>query len=196
MLRTSKLSLSKIVMLIVASVFLVAFAGRAERGDLSKRVWYHGQLTPFGELLDKGVVPQCHDGMGRGMLTCYDTKEELAAATGVDLTGVDRVAVEQLRSAGIVAQVQADWYACLYDGLGLTGDSVLLWHDYTDLKEVLFDNITSSIEIPGGAGYSSYYADSDYGGSSWAFCTTKADLGPYGLDNMISSVRKGYYPAP
>lgn len=65
-----------------------------------------------------------------------------------------------------------------------------------DLKEVLFDNITSSIEIPGGAGYSTYYADPSYGGISWAFYATKTDLGPYGLDNMISSVGRGLYRAP
>ena len=180
-------------MLIVASTFLVGFAGRSERGDLSKRVWYYGQLVPFGELLDEGVVPQCHDGLGPGVITCYDTKEELAAATGVGLAGVDKVVVERLRSASTVAQVQGDWYACLHDGIGLKGDSFLLMYDYPDLKKALFDNITSSIEIPGGAGYSTYYADPGYGGINWAFCTTKNDLRPYGLDNMISSVRRGCY---
>ena len=51
----------------------------------------------------------------------------------------------------------------------------------------------SSIEIPAGARYSTYYADPGYGGANWAFCTTKTDLRPYGLDNMISSARRGYY---
>jgi hypothetical protein len=193
MLSRGSSSIFRIVVLIVASAFLVGFGGRAERGNLSKPVWYHGELVPFGELLDKGVVPQCHDGLGPGVITRYDTREELAAASGVDLTGVDTAAVERLRASGAVAEVQGDWYACLHDGIGLTGDSFLLWHDYADLKEILFDNITSSIEIPPVAGYSTYYAGPGYGAPSWAFYTTIRDLGPYGLDNMISSVRRGYY---
>ncbi|NLT72762.1 MAG: hypothetical protein GXX94_01005 [Chloroflexi bacterium] len=193
MASRGKSSILRIVVLIVASAFLVGFAGRPERGDLSTHVWYCGQRVPFGELLDRGVVPQCHDGMGRGIITCYDTKEELAAATGVGLAGVDRDEVERLRSSGTVAQVQGAWYACLHNGIDLTGDSFLLMYDYANLRDVLFDNITSSIEIPTGAGYSSYYTDPDYAGISWAFYTTKTDLRPYGLDNVISSVRRGYY---
>lgn len=46
---------------------------------------------------------------------------------------------------------------------------------------------------PAGAGYSTYYADPGYGGISWAFYTTKTDPRPYGLDNVISSARRGWY---
>lgn len=104
-------SILALMLLVVMSTFLVGFDGRSERGDLSRLVWYYGELVPFGVLLDNGVVPQCHDGLGPGIITCYDTREELAAATGVDLAGVDKAAVEQPRSTDAVAQVQAGCYA-------------------------------------------------------------------------------------
>jgi hypothetical protein len=88
-----------IVVLLLALIVvpLVGFDGRPAWGDPSGQVWYYGRLVPFGTLLDKGVVPHCHDGLGPGVLTCYDTNEELSAAIGVDLPGVDEAAVERLR---------------------------------------------------------------------------------------------------
>ena len=194
MLRRSRLLVTMALLVMISTPLAGFAAGRPEWGDPSKRVWYRSQLVPFGELLDKGVVPHCHDGLGPGIITCYDTKEELVAATGADLSGVDRAEVERLRASGAVTQVQGDWYACVWEGIGLTGRSFLLQHDeYRDFQEILFDNITSSIEIPAGAGYSTYYAEPGYEGGNWAFCTTKTDLSLYGFDNMISSARKGYY---
>jgi hypothetical protein len=193
MLRRDSLVLTIVVLALVFTPLLISAAGRPEWGDPSKRVWYRGQLVPFGELLRRGVEPQCHDGLGPGIITCYDTKEELAAATGVDLAGVDQAIVEELRASGAVAQVRGSWYACVWDGVGLTGRSFLLSSDYSNFREILFDNITSSIQIPAGAGYSSYFAGPQYGPPSMAFNATEPDLRIFGFDNMISSARKGSY---
>jgi hypothetical protein len=87
-----------ILLLVLGAAVLVGFEGRPVWGDPTSRVWYYGELVPFGALLDKGVEPKCHDllGMGKGIV-CYDSNEELAAATGCDLPGTDPTVVARLR---------------------------------------------------------------------------------------------------
>jgi len=172
---------------------LAGFGGRSLRGDPSQRVRYYGQFVPFGELLDKGVTLQCHDGARDGTLTCYNTPEELAAATGLDLPGVDRTAVERYRSAGAVIPMQATYYAVLYERAGYAGSACALSQNMPDLRVVQFDNITSSIFIPSGAGSSMYYENISYGGPGWLFSASIDDLNRAGCNDMISSAQRlGY----
>ncbi|HXF68950.1 MAG TPA: hypothetical protein VNK89_04015 [Thermoflexus sp.] len=96
--RAMVLGLMALAVGVVALLSLGA-ASRPAWGDPSRPVWYYGRLVPFGELLARGVVPHCHDGLGPGIITCYDTNEELAAATGLDLPGTDPVRVQALRNA-------------------------------------------------------------------------------------------------
>jgi len=182
-----------VLLLALIVIPLLGFSGRPVWGDPSQRVWYYGELVPFGGLLDKGVVPHCHDWLGPGNLTCYDSNEEMTAATGVLLEGVDRAAVEKLRATGTVTMVPASYYATLWEHVGLTGRNVMLSGDCHDLGLVLFDNITSSIELPSGAGYSTYYVYPNYQGVNYAFAETISDLRPYGFNDVISSVQRGLH---
>ena len=172
---------------------LVGFKGHPVWGDPSGRVWYYGELVPFGTLLDKGVVPHCHDGLGSGVLTCFDTNEELSAAIGVDLPGVDSAAVERLRATGAVTQADAAFFSILYEHIGFGGRSVALSADCDDLRKIFFDDITSSIEIPAGAGYSTYFLEPGYAGPNWIFARSVSDLRAAGCNDAISSARRGWY---
>ncbi len=183
-----------IVLLLLSIIPLVAgFDGHPVWGDRSRRVRYYGELVPFGALLDKGVMPHCHDGAADGVLTCYNTQEELAAATGLDLPDVDQAAVERLRSTGTVASVEAVYYGVVYEHIGFTGRSCALSLDYDDFRLIEFDNITSSIFIPAGAGWSRYYEHPYYGGQNWAFQVSVDDLRPIGCNDMISSAKRMSY---
>ncbi|HOG46906.1 MAG TPA: beta/gamma crystallin-related protein [Anaerolineae bacterium] len=186
MVKKSK-RLLVVLLLALSIISLLALDRRPVWGDPSQRVWYYGALVPFSVLLDNGIVPHCHDGLGPGNLTCYSTNEELSAATGVDLADVDRATVERLRSTGAVTVVPASYYAVLWEHVGFRGRNVILSGDYYDLGTVLFDNITSSIEVPDGAGYSTYYAYRNYGGISYVFDQSIRDLRTCGLNDMISS---------
>ena len=85
MVKKSK-RLLVVLLLALSIISLLALDRRPVWGDPSQRVWYYGALVPFSVLLDNGIVPHCHDGLGPGNLTCYSTNEELSAATGVDLS--------------------------------------------------------------------------------------------------------------
>lgn len=179
-----------IVLLSLLSIIpLVGFEGRPVWGDPSRRVWHYGELVPLGVLLDQGVVPHCHDGSADGTLTCYDSKEELAAATGLDLPGADRSTIERLRSSGAVTVMQPDYYACVYEHAGFTGRSCALSQPWDDFGVIGFDNITSSIFIPVGAGWSRYFEYPRFGGGSAAFDVSVDNLAPFGWDDMISSAK-------
>lgn len=179
-----------VVLSLLSIIPLVGFGGRSARGDLSQRVWYYGGLAPFSELLDKGVVPQCHDGSKEGILTCYNTAEELAAATGLGLPGVDLAAAEGYRAAGTVTPMQATYYAVVYEHVGYGGSACALSLDLADFRIIEFDNITSSIWIPPDAGSSIYYEKINYGEPAWVFRTSIDDLSRAGCNDMISSARR------
>lgn len=183
-----------IVFLSVLSIVpLAGFGGPSPRGDLSQRVWYYGKLVPFGELVDKGVVPQCHDGSKDGIPTCYNTPEELAVATGLDLPGLNRAAIERYRTANTLATTQATYYAVVYEHAGYGGSAFALSQSLADFRTIIFDNITSSIFIPTGAGSSMYYENVNYGGSGWLFSASIDDLSRTGCNDMISSAQRLSY---
>jgi hypothetical protein len=183
-----------IVLLSVLSIVpLAGFGGPSPRGNLSQRVWYYGKLVPFSELLDKGVVPQCHDASKDGIPTCYNTPEELAVATGLELPGVDRAVVEASRTGGTLAITQATYYAVVYENAGYGGGAFALSQSLADFRTIMFDNITSSIFVPSGAGSSMYYENINYGGSGWLFNASIDDLSRAGCNDMISSAQRlGY----
>lgn len=180
-----------IVFLSVLSIVpLAGFGGPSPRGNLSQCVWYYGKLVPFSELLDKGVVPQCHDGSKDGIPTCYNTPEELAAATGLELPGVDRAVVEASRTGGTLAITQATYYSVVYENAGYGGAAFALSQSLADFRTIMFDNTTSSILIPDGAGPSMYYEKVNYGEPAWAFYASMDDLSRVGCNDMISSARR------
>lgn len=191
----SKSAKQAIIVLLLALIVvpLVGFGGRAPWGDPSGRVWYYGKLVPFGTLLEKGLVPHCHDGLGSGVLTCYDTNEELSAAIGVDLPGVDEAAVERLRATGAVAPAGTSFYSIVYEHVDFGGRNVALGADCDDFGKIFFDNITSSIQVLDGAGYSTYFMEPGYGQPSWLLDRSVADLRTAGCNDVISSARRGWY---
>jgi hypothetical protein len=180
--------------LVLSTALLVGFEGQPVWGDPTGRVWYYGELVPFGTLLDKGIEPHCHDALGKGTVTCYNSNEELAAATGCDLPGVDKAAVEHLLATGAVSPLQSarSCYAVVYDAINYGGRNFCLEYDYNDFRAIYFNDITSSIEIPSGAGYSRYYAAINYSGDSRAFYSSVPDLRSYNFNDVISSARRGY----
>jgi hypothetical protein len=100
----NKKALLVILLLVLGAAGLVGFEGRPEWGDPTGRVWYRGELVSIGVLLDTGVVPHCYNGPDGGVI-CWDTDEEVAAATGWDIAGADPVAVARLR----LEMVQRGW---------------------------------------------------------------------------------------
>ncbi|MCS7351636.1 hypothetical protein [Thermoflexus sp.] len=166
-------------------------AARPSWGDPAGPVWYYGRLVPIGERLARGVEPKCHDGLGPGILTCYDTNEELAAATGLDLPGVDRARVEQLRQSGAVVPVGCAYYAVLWEHASYGGRNFVLCYDYNDLRSVHFNDIASSIFIPSGAGVSAYFEHINFGGDRRTFTVSIPDLQVYSFNDRISSARRG-----
>lgn len=155
-------------------------------------VWYYGRLVPFEELLNQGIEPHCHDGRGPGVITCYNTNEELAAATGLDLPGVDRDRVEQLRRSGAVLPAQCAYYAVVWQDIYYGGRNFALCYDYNDFRSINFNDITSSIFIPSGAGASTYFEHINYGGDQRTFTMSIPDLRAYNFNDVISSARRGY----
>lgn len=154
-------------------------------------VWYYGRLVPFEELLNQGIQPHCHDGRGPGVITCYNTNEELAAATGLDLPGVDRAKVEQLRQTGTVLPIQCPYYAVVWEDTYYGGRNFALCYDYNDFRSINFNDLTSSISIPSGAGASTYFEHINFGGDRRTFSVSIPDLRLYNLNDAISSARRG-----
>jgi hypothetical protein len=84
----------------------------------------------------------------------------------------------------------------LYDGKNFTGRCIKLTEDVSDLSELAFNNITSSIEIRGDWG-ATLYVDQNYSGSSSTFTGDDADLANNSIrDNSASSVRVAEGGAP
>ncbi|WP_322798839.1 hypothetical protein [Thermoflexus sp.] len=160
-------------------------------GTASVPVWYYGQLVSIEELIQRGIQPHCHDGRGPGVITCYDTNEELAATTGLDLPGVDRARVEQLRQSGAVVPVGCAYYAVLWEHASYGGRNFVLCYDYNDLRSVHFNDIASSIFIPSGAGVSAYFEHINFGGDRRTFTVSIPDLQVYSFNDRISSARRG-----
>jgi hypothetical protein len=182
-----------VVGLVLCTVLLVGFDSRPGWGDPTGRVWYRGELVPIGVLLDEGIEPHCHDALGKGIVTCYESDEELAAATGWDVPGTDKAKVESLRSTGVSSiQPAATYYAVVYEAINYGGRNFYLVYDYNDFRAIYFNDITSSISIPWDAGTSRYYAAINYSGDSIPFSSSVADLRSYNFNDVISSARKGY----
>jgi len=154
-------------------------------------MWYYGRLVPFEDLLKQGVEPHCHDGRGPGIITCYNTNEELAAATGLDLPGIDRTKVETLRRTGAVAPAQCAYYAVIWEHIYFGGRNFALCYDYNDFRSINFNDQTSSIFIPSGSGASTYFEDINYGGGRRTFTTSIPDLRTHNFNDVISSARRG-----
>ena len=155
-------------------------------------VWYYGQLVPFEALLAQGIEPHCHDGRGPGIVTCYRTNEELAAATGLELPRVHPEAVETLRRQGAVVPVACAYYAVVWEHTYYGGRNFALCYDYNDFRAINLNDITSSIWIPSGAGASTYFEHINYGGDRRTFTASVPDLTAYGFNDRISSARRGY----
>ncbi|MCS7251728.1 MAG: beta/gamma crystallin family protein [Thermoflexus sp.] len=160
-------------------------------GTTSVPVWYYGQLLPLRELIEREIQPHCHDGRGPGVITCYNTNEELAAATGLDLPGVDRARVEQLRQSGAVVPVACAYYAVLWEHAHYGGRNFALCYDYNDLRSVYFNDIASSIFMPSGAGVSTFFELTNFEGDWQTFNVSIPDLQFCSFDDRISSARRG-----
>lgn len=180
-----------VLQLLISATLLVGFAGQPVWGSPSLPVWYYGELVPFGELLAEGIEPHCHDGLGPGIITCYDTNEELAAATGLDLRGADKAAVQHLRSTGAVPEILCDYYSIVWQDINYGGRNFALCYDYNDFRTINFNDITSSIEIPSGAGYSTYFQHVNFGGDKRSFNSNVSDLRDYDFNDVISSSIEG-----
>jgi len=117
----------------------------AEWGDPAQRVWFEQRRIPFGEMWYQAKGRAfCHDGLGPGVITCYDTDEELAAATGIDLPGVDQAAVQHLRSTGAVPQVPGNYYSVVYAAINYAGDRRSFDSSASDLRDYNFNDVISS----------------------------------------------------
>ena len=58
-------------------------------------------------------------------------------------------------------------------------------------NKMKINDITSSIEIPSGAGYSTYFQHVNYGGDKKSFNNNVSDLRDYNFNDIISSAYKG-----
>jgi len=167
---------------------------RAEWGDPTQRVWFGQQKLPFGVMWyqTKGRA-FCHDGRGPGILTCFATAEELAAASGLALPGTEAKAVQRLREEGMVKPINCAVYVVLYEHPNYQGRALALCHDVPDLKDVLFDGLASSLWIPPGQAALGYKAPA-FAGSAHLFSQSLPSLTHLGLDKALHSIRRAPLP--
>lgn len=167
---------------------------RAEWGDPTQQVWFEQRKAPFGVMWyqTKGQA-FCHDGRDPGILTCFATAEELAAAIGLTLPGMEAKAVQCLLEEGAVKPIGCSVYVVLYEHPDYQGRALALCHDVPDLKDVLFDGLTSSLWIPPGKAARGFEAPA-FTGPAHLFTRSLSSLHPLGLDEALQSIRQTLTP--
>lgn len=164
----------------------------AEWGNPMQRVWFGQQTLPFGVMWyqTKGQA-FCHDMRGPGILTCYATAEELAAATGLSLPGTRAEIVQSLQN--VVEPVGRAVYVVLYEHSNYQGRALALCHDVPDLSDVLFGGLASSLWIPPGKAAVGFEAPI-LKGSAHLFSQSLPSLAPLGIDKALHSIRQAPLP--
>jgi DNA-binding winged helix-turn-helix (wHTH) protein len=97
----------KIVLLTGLIILLVggAYVWRQLPRDPRTVVWYHNHRVPLAVLRVIQQGNYCTVGPN-GTIYCFDTKEELAAATGLPMPGADPEAVRRLQESGAVPDLR------------------------------------------------------------------------------------------
>jgi len=167
---------------------------QAKRGDPTQSVWFGQQKLPFGVMWHqtKGRA-FCHDGRGPGILTCFATAEELAAAMGLTLPGTETKAIQRVREEGAVNPIGCAVYVVLYEHPDYQGRALGLCHDVPDLKDVLFDGLASSLWVPPGKAAVGFEAPT-FAGPAHLLSQSIPSLTPLGLDKALHSIRQGSLP--
>jgi DNA-binding winged helix-turn-helix (wHTH) protein len=165
---------------------------RAEWGNPTQRVWFGQQTLPFGVMWyqTKGQA-FCHDRQGPGILTCFATAEELAAATGLPLPGTKAEIVQP--SQNVAGPAGCAVYVVLYEHSNYQGRALALCHDVPDLSDVLFDGLASSLWIPSGKAAVGFEA-TIFRGSAHLFPQSLPSLAPLGIDKALRSIRQAPPP--
>ena len=81
--------------------------GQISSGDPRTTVWHRGRRVPIGLLHLMGRGSFCASGPSG--VYCFDRKEEMAAAIGEVLPGVDPKILDELRDTGAVPLLWAEW---------------------------------------------------------------------------------------
>jgi hypothetical protein len=168
---------------------------QAKRGDPTQMVWFGQQKLPFGVMWyqSKGRA-FCHDGRGPGILTCFATAEELAAAIGLTLPGTEAKAIQCLLEEGAVKPISCAVYVVLYEHPDYQGRALALCHDVPDLKDVLFDSLTSSLWTPPGKAALGFETPAFTGPAHLFTRSLSSFLPPLGLDEALHSIRQALTP--
>lgn len=100
-------SAKRIVLLAGLVILLLggAYVWRQLPRDPRTVVWYHNRRVPLAVLRVIQQGDYCTVGPN-GTIYCFDTKEELAAATGLPMPGVDPEAVRRLQESGTVPDLR------------------------------------------------------------------------------------------
>jgi|GEM_PF-889655 len=167
---------------------------RAKWGDPTQQAWFEQRKAPFGVMWyqTKGRA-FCHDGRSPGILTCFATAEELAAATGLALPGAEAKAIQRLREESAVNPIGCTVYIVLYEHPDYQGRTLALCHDVPDLKDVLFDGLASSLWVPPGKAAVGFEAPA-FAGSAHLLSQSLPSLIPLALDEPLHSIRQAPLP--
>ena len=164
----------------------------AEWGHPAQMIWFGQQTLPFGVMWyqTKGQT-FCHDGRGPGILTCFATAEELAAATGLPLPGTKAEIVPS--SQNVAEPAGCAVYVVLYEHSSYQGRALALCYDEPDLRDVLFGGLASSLWIPPGKAAVGFEAPI-FRGPAHLFSQSLPSLAPLGMDKALHSIRQAPLP--
>lgn len=164
----------------------------AEWGHPAQTIWFGQQTLPFGVMWyqTKGQA-FCSDMRGPGILTCFATAEELAAATGLSLPGTKAEIVQS--SQNIMELASCAVYVVLYEHSNYQGRALALCHDVPDLSDVLFDGLASSLWIPPGKAAVGFETTT-FRGPAHLFSQSLPSLASLGIDKALHSIRQAPLP--
>jgi hypothetical protein len=186
-----------ILILVVACIlFIILIAATDEKPIV---VSYYGEQTNLRQLESEIKTLSCDDHLGQGILTCYNTFEEMLQANnckigsnrGEIFCGSDSLIGTKDTAADVVSTegINGTLYATLWKDVYYEGSSRALYQDYNDLNSIYFNDETSSVTVSSSTiifRHVNFY-------QGLPLYSSVDDLRDYNFNDETSSVARGIY---
>jgi hypothetical protein len=162
-------------------------------------VSYYGEEANLRQLESNIKTLSCDDHIGKGILTCYNTFEEMLQANnckigsnrGEIFCGLDSLAGKKDTTAEAESSkgINGTLYATLWKDVYYEGSSRSLYQDYNDLNSINFNDETSSVTVSSSTTifrHINFY-------QGLPLYSSVDDLRDYNFNDVTSSVARGIY---
>lgn len=198
----SKIKMSAVLLLVSVTAIFLMGAGPGGTDETQIMVYYYGQKVPMAQLTAKVESLSCDDHLGAGVLTCYNSFEELLKANNCQLGKEGSVAcaannygVSPSSRGGDSASSPTSYcpyntlYATVFEHINYGGQNRAFYYDYNDFRSIGFNDMASSIRVTTSCA-ATLYQDINYGGTSKYFNANHPDFTQISFNDKASSITK------